>query len=419
VVKSRFQISDFRPQTSHDVIIVGGSVAGAATAFWLGQAGFRVLVLDRAVFPRDKACGEGIMPAGVEALAEMDVLASLREQGARSFYGITFHDHHGCSASGMFPEATEHPGLIIRRQRLDAFLLEKAASIPGVEVRQGFRVTRILEEDGQVCGVAGWWVKSDETREELFTALLTIGADGLQSIFHRLDGVRVRRPRQQRFGVRAHLNGVEGLGPQVEVITDRIGEIYVAAHGEDTAMVALLLKQPSMKRFGGDLEAGFWETLRSIRLFSERIEKSQLVSSIMVTGPLGSRVRPCFGDGFLLIGDSAGALDPITGEGMALSLKSAQVAAHVVTEAFRSSDFSAARLSAYGAAREAMFCPLARLTDLILFLSHHESLAHWAITGLRSRPTVLQKLLAIASGSRVAGDAARRESRELPWPLRH
>jgi len=402
----------------YDVIIVGGSVAGAATAFWLGRAGFRVLVLDRAVFPRDKVCGEGIMPAGVEILAEMDLLASLRQQEARSFYGITFYDRHGCSASGTFPEATERPGLIIRRWHLDAFLLQKAASIPGIDVRQGFRVTRLLEQEGRVCGVAGRPVKSDERSEESFTAPLAIGADGLQSIFHRIECVRVRRPRQQRFGVRAHLQGVEGLGSQVEVFTDRIGEIYVAAHNQDTAMVALLLPRQSLKKLGGNLEAGFWEMLQLVRPFGERTEKCQLISPIMVTGPLGSRVRPCFGDGFLLIGDSAGALDPITGEGIALSLRSAKVAAKVVAEALHSSDFSAARFSAYGAAREAMLRPLARLTDVLLFLSRHEFLAHWSITGLHFHPTVMQRLLAIASGHSSFRDVTTGEPLELRQPLR-
>jgi flavin-dependent dehydrogenase len=415
VVKVRHQTSDFRSQTSYDVIIVGGSVAGAATAFWLGQAGFRVLVLDRAAFPRDKACGEGIMPAGVAVLAEMDLLDRLGEQGAQPFYGITFHDHHGCSASGTFPDSSARPGLITRRWYLDALLLQRAAGIPGVEVRLGFRVTRVLKQNGRICGVAGRPVRSEEIEAESFTAPLTIGADGLQSIFHRLERVRVRRPRQQRFGVRGHLTGVEGLGTQVEVITDRAGEVYIAAHSQDTAMVALLLKRESMKNFRGDVEAGYWQTLHSIRPFRERIDKSRLLSPLMVTGPLGSRVDPCFGDGFLLIGDSAGALDPITGEGMALSLRSAKVAAKVAAEAFHSSDFSAARLSAYGAVRAAMFRPLARLTDLLLFLSRHESLAHWTIANLGAHPRIMQKLLAIASGLHSGGESATGGSlRSLP-----
>ncbi|MBI3952162.1 MAG: FAD-dependent monooxygenase [Acidobacteria bacterium] len=398
MVTLRPQTSDFKPQTSYDVIIVGGSVAGAATAFWLGQAGFRVLVLDRAVFPRDKVCGEGIMPVGVEILSDMGISASLRAQGAWPFYGITFYDHHGCSASGIFPDATERPGLIIRRLHLDALLLQKAATVPGVEIRQGFYVTRVLEQQGRVCGVAGRLIKADKASEEFFTALLTVGADGLQSIFHRLGRIRVRRPRPQRFGVRAHLKGVEGLGSRVEVMTSPIGELYIAAHSQDMAMVALLLRRQAMKNLGGDLEAGYWEILHSIRPFGERIERSKLISPVMASGPLGSRVHPCVGDGFLLIGDSGGALDPIAGEGMALSLRSAKVAVQVATEAFCSCDFSADRLSAYSAAREAMFRPLARLTDLLLFLSRHERLAHWSITSLHSHPTVMNKLLAVASG---------------------
>ncbi len=374
-------------------------MAGAATALWLGRAGLRVLLLDRAAFPRDKACGEGIMPAGVRVLSEMGLLPALREQGAVPFYGITFYDRHGCQASGTFPDCPDWPGLTIRRLRLDAFLLQQATATPGVEVFQEFIVTRVLQEAGRVYGVTGRLAHGPEPAEESFTAPITVGADGLHSLFHRLPQVRVRRPSQKRFGARAHLNRVEGLGPHVDVIAGGVGEVYVASQGAGTAMVALLLERRVMTRFRGDIECGFWETLHSIRPFSERVQKSDLVSSVMVAGPLGSRVCPSVGDGFLLIGDSAGALDPITGEGIALSLRSARLAASTVVDAFRSSDFGGKKLSDYDAGRKAMFRSVARLTDLLLVLSRHETLAHWAIRGLTTRPRALQRILSVAAGS--------------------
>jgi flavin-dependent dehydrogenase len=282
-------------------------------------------------------------------------------------------------------------------------LLHEAMKQPGVEVRPGFRVTRIVRQGRRVMGIAGRPTGTDPSREESFTAPMTIGADGLHSIFHRSGLVRVRRPRRQRYGLRAHIDKVEGLGSHVEVITDRMGEAYMAAHGSSTAMIALLLERRTMKKFGHDLISAYWETLQSIGSLRDRIQTSRLITPIIATGPLGCCVDRIVGDGFLLIGDSAGALDPITGEGMSLALKSANIAANIITDAFSASDFSAARLSAYGAARQAMFRPLARLTGLVLQLSRHETIAHWTINRLRSQPWVMQKLLAIASGSDSSG----------------
>lgn len=387
-----------RHESSYDVIIVGGSVAGAATAWWLGQRGFHVLILDRARFPRDKPCGEGLMPTGVKVLSEMGLLSQLRPGEARPFYGIRFYDRHGCQVTGTFPQSAASPGLVIRRLSLDALLLRHAASLPSVDVRQGVRVTRILHRDGRVCGVAGRVMGIEQADEEQFFAPVTIGADGLHSVFHRLPGVRVRRPRRPRFGVTAHLRGVEGLGTEVEVITQSWGELYLAAQDEDAALVALLLDREAMRPFVRDQEAGFWQTLHAFPLLAERLSGSERISPILATGPLGSRVWPCFGDGFLLVGDSAGAVDPITGEGMSLSLRSAQIAARAVAEAFRAGDFGARRWMGYGTARQSMARPLTRVAEFMLFLSRHQRLAHWTIQALRRRPSALQRLLALATG---------------------
>lgn len=386
---------------SHDVIIVGASVAGAATAYWLGRAGVCVLLVDRAQFPRDKPCGEGIMPAGVDVLARMNLLATLIEHGAHPFDGIMFRDHHGCCASGSFAEAGQRPGLICRRRQLDATILSEAANQPSVEVLIGFRVTRILRQGSRVIGIAGCPRQGDPSREQRFTAPITVGADGLHSIFHRSGLVNARRPRRQRYGVRAHLEGVEGLGSHVEVITDAHGEVYMAAHGRSTAMIALLLEREAMNRFARGLTAAYWESLQSIASLRQRIGAARLITPVMATGPLGSRVDRIVGDGFLLIGDSAGALDPITGAGLSLALRSAPIAARVITEALSAADVSAARLRAYEVAWRAMFDPLARLTRLVLELARHPSLAHWTINRLRCHPNVMHALLARASGSSV------------------
>lgn len=141
----------------YDVIIVGAGVAGSASAILLGQEGHRVLLLDRAVFPRHKTCGEGIMPEGVRVLETLGVLPDILDAGAGLARGLRFRSPAGVWAQADFPpmEGKEALSVVIRRYELDHLLLQRARSIPNVTVREGFAMVEALYAGGAIQGITG------------------------------------------------------------------------------------------------------------------------------------------------------------------------------------------------------------------------------------------------------------------------
>lgn len=386
--------------SEYDIVIVGASVAGASTAIALAPEGYRILLLDQAVFPREKPCGEGIMPQGVQILAELGLLQQILDHGGVKVRGMRYRNRQGVVAEADFPQGLSgiSYGVVMRRYDLDNLLLQRAKSFPNISVREGFRVTEVVQEHGSVRGVAGHAVHSP-TQRELFRASLTIAADGRHSVFHAACELSKTYLRRKRFGVTGHLTAVEGMSSCVEVLVHPDGEIYVAPCGQNVTLVALLLEERAMKFFRGDLGARYMSVLRQAEGFRERISKSELVPPVSVVGPLGFTIEPCYQPGLLLIGDSAGFLDPITGEGMTLALKSVKAAVPLIKEAFALGNFGAKLGRRYTENRLQLVEDVFRFTRLLLNLSGYKFIGDRVIRRLSRDGRLFQKLLGIVTGS--------------------
>ena len=188
-----------------EVIVVGGGIAGSAAALALAQRGHDVIVLDRAQFPREKVCGEGLMPHGVAALRSLGI--DPRPLG-RPFVGIAYHAA-GRAAVGRFPDG---PGVGVRRWRLDAAVHAAAAAV--CDVRLGETVT----------GIGGFPGRMEvHTRGGTLTCRAIVGADGLHSRVRRWAGLHRETAGRPRYGVRAHLQLAEGT-PDRDVVDVYVGE---------------------------------------------------------------------------------------------------------------------------------------------------------------------------------------------------
>ncbi|MDA2937733.1 FAD-dependent monooxygenase [Acidobacteria bacterium AH-259-A15] len=399
---------------NYDVVIVGASVAGACAAIALAPLGYRILLLDRAVFPRNKPCGEGIMPQGVDSLDQLGLLPQILTQGAVKFQGIRYRNLHGEWAQADFPPAAGATpfGLVMRRLELDHLLLTQARGFPNITVREGFRVTDVIQDGTVVQGVSGHPVDRPDKKES-FRAPLTIGADGTHSIFHGQCGLTRTYLQRKRFGVTGHLEGVSGLGPYVEVLLHPQGEIYVAPSAPATACVALLLEKKAMAFFKGDLAQCYLRFLQSFEGFRERVVESKLLPTVFAVGPLGFTVEPCYRSGMILLGDSGGFLDPLTGLGITLALKNVQAALPIIQRAFAARDFSAQMLGAYAVNRFRLVEDFLLFTRLLLNLSRPRFFANRAIRKLSHDPCLFQKLMGIAAGTNHYRDFSVREKLSL------
>jgi flavin-dependent dehydrogenase len=387
-------------QPEYDIIVAGAGVAGASSAIFLGQEGYRVLLLDRAVFPRHKTCGEGIMPEGVAILESMGFLPGVWERGAGRARGLRFCSQAGVCAQADFPAVHGEPAYsaVIRRYELDQLLVERAKGMPAVTVREGFTVTGAIEDGGVIQGVTGHATGKPD-RVESFRAPLTVGADGMHSRFHGRYGIEREVWPRQRWGVTGHLRGVENLGPYIEVLFQKDSEIYMAPLAGGLALVAILAEKRAMGAFRGNLGQAYHDFLKATPGLAERIRDSEVVPPVGALGPLGFTVRPVFRPGLLLVGDSAGFLDPITGEGMTLALKCARAAVPIARRAFDRGDFGPETLGAYAAERARAVEDVRQLTRLMLDLSRFPWLVDRAIRRLSVDERLFQKLLGIVSGT--------------------
>jgi 2-polyprenyl-6-methoxyphenol hydroxylase-like FAD-dependent oxidoreductase len=398
----------------YDIIIAGAGVAGASSAILLGEEGYRILLLDRSYFPRHKTCGEGIMPEGVAILESLGLLPDILERGGFRTRGLRFRNRAGVWAQADFPSMHGEPAysVVIRRYELDHLLVQRAQQTPNVTVRQGFTVSGALFEEGAIRGVTGYATGKPESTES-FRAPLTLGADGMHSRFHNCYGITRKTWSRQRWGIAGHLHGVENIGPYIEVLFQQDSEIYMAPLANGLTLVAILAEKRAMKAFRGNLARAYHEFLKAAPGLGERVRDSQVVPPVGGRGPLGFTVEPVVLPGLLLVGDSAGFMDAITGEGMTLALKCVQAALPVVRRAFEREDWSREALKPYTAERARITRDVSQLTRLMLNVSRFPWLADRAIRRLGADEALFQKLLGIVTGDNTYRDFTFRDKLAL------
>ena len=292
-----------------DLVVAGGGPAGLAAAIGAAQAGLRVTVMDPRRGVIDKACGEGIMPGGVEALEELGI----RPRGV-PFVGVEYADASDpdLRATGCFPSGAV--GLGVRRTVLHG-AMKRRAQMSGVT----FFPARLTSLDQRRDGVL---VNGD------IHARWLIGADGLRSDVRRLLGVERPARGPARLGIRRHYE-VEPWSPRVQVYFGEHAEAYVTPVDMNLVGVAFLFEPDE----DGDVRGlRFDDMLREMPLLARQLAGKPIVSKLRGAGPFEQRVEQHVVGNVLLVGDAAGYVDPLTGEGIALGLATARAAIRSLIE---------------------------------------------------------------------------------------
>ncbi|MFJ5102753.1 NAD(P)/FAD-dependent oxidoreductase [Streptomyces sp. NPDC088554] len=280
-----------------DLIVVGGGPAGLATAVHAALAGLETVVIEPRATPVDKACGEGVMPRGVRALTAL----GLTLPAGRPLRGIRYVDGSR-TAEAPFGDGT---GLGVRRTELHRALARRAAEA-GARFVTG-RVGAVEQSADQVTagGLRARWL---------------VAADGLHSPVRRGLGLDLPDRRPRRYGQRRHYR-VRPWTDFVEVHWPSsrghagAGEAYVTPVADDLVGVAVL---STVRRGYDDHLAGFPQLLARL--------DGEPATAVRGAGPLRQRVRSRSAGRVLLVGDAAGYVDALTGEGVALALASAEAA---------------------------------------------------------------------------------------------
>lgn len=279
-----------------DVLIAGGGPAGLAAGIHAALAGLRAVVVEPRTTPVDKACGEGIMPGGVAALGALGV-----EVSGRELRGIRYRDG-ARGAEALFREGT---GLGVRRTELHAALRRRADAL-GVETVRG--------KVGEV------WQDADRVVAGGRTARWLIAADGLHSPVRRALGLELPHRAPARYGLRRHFR-VEPWSDFVEVHWSRHGEAYVTPVADGLVGVAVLSRE----------RCGYAEHLARFPELAPLLDE-RAATGVRGAGPLRQRVSRPLAGRVLLVGDAAGYVDALTGEGVALALSTAGAAVRALAE---------------------------------------------------------------------------------------
>jgi len=363
-----------------DVAVVGAGPAGTAAALFAARRGYRVIVFDKQAFPRDKPCGEGLMPGGRPALRELGLEDAIVSGGAPPLQGIHFGFAGQQPVAVPFPEhGGEQAGLGIRRLAFDARLVDALGHHAQIEFCPQTEA-RDIRASGD--GIASVITAAGEVRAR-FVAV----ADGLRSPFrHRLGWTVGPRP-PHRYGVVAHWAMDAPVDPWVRITFDDGLEVYEGPVAGNQRMVALLCYQDRMREFGGRLEARYREVARALR---PALRNAELVGAVSAVGPFWYRATTVAQGGVFLIGDAAGFTDPITGEGVAAGLRQAR--------AFAAALESVKPERTYRQAHRRLTNDPRRVAALFLRLSRTPALVERAMRSHQRAPQTLTTLLGIGFG---------------------
>ena len=360
-----------------DVFVIGGGPAGLAAAIAARRKGFEVTLADGARPPIDKACGEGLMPDGLAALASLGI--TIDSADAHPFHGIRFLGA-GVSVEAGFPGGS---ALGVCRTVLHRRMVEQAAAA-GVRTLWGSPVTGICSEGVYVA-------------DRLIPARWIVGADGFHSRVRRWAGLGAGHTRGRRFGFRMHYRVV----PWSEYMELHWGtgcQVYVTPVSADEVCVALISRDSHLR---------LDEALAQFPELSARLAGARRVTSERGGVTANYRLKRVYRGSVALVGDASGSVDAITGEGLCLSFHQAIALAD---------SLACGGLAAYQAEHRRLALRPTVMSRCMLAMDRHAWLRRRALRALASEPRIFRKMLAMHVGALSPRDFAA-NSWALAWQM--
>jgi len=389
-----------------DVLVVGGGPAGSAVAILLARAGLKVCLLEKSHFPREKPCGEYVSPGCLSILDRLGLLSALEALGPQPIRGMRIVAPGGTVLTGVYPgNGTASHGYSLPRYRFDALLFD-AARKAGVGCHEGWRVVNLIREGGSVAGV----VADSEGRSRCFTAAVTIGADGRNSVVSRRLNLFAWHSSHRKVALLRRFQVPVDVGDVGEVYLGKTGYSILNPQGRGVLNIGVVVDQQDLPLHQA-WERVLCDLFAAYPRVREVLEGARPLNAIRVLGPLACRATRVAGDGFLLVGDAAGYYDPMTGEGVYQALRGAELAAKTVAEALSNGGPTAGGLGRYAVCYRREFASKDRVCQLLQQIVCRPRLCDLLVRRLNDRPTHAEELMG------VVGDllAPRRLLRPAFW----
>jgi len=338
-----------------DVVVIGGGPSGATAATLVAKAGYRVQLLERERFPRYHV-GESLIPETFWVLDRLGMLPKLRGSRFIEKHSVQFVTEHGkLSEPFYFADYKPHESSQtwqVTRAEFDQAMLDNARE-HGVDVREGERVLEVLFEDGRAVGVRA----VDEAGvEREIRARVVVDAAGQSCLIQDRLGLREWDPVLKKAAIWTYWKGAQrdaGRDAGATLVMQTKGKIgwfwYIPLHDD---LVSVGVVAPFDYLFKGrnskELESIYFEEVERCPGVQPRIANAGRVAPFSAAKEYSYRSRQVAGDGWVLVGDAFGFLDPLYSSGILLALMSGALAADAITAGLAKGDTSATQLGSWG-----------------------------------------------------------------------
>ncbi len=344
------------PQTNPHVVVIGGGPAGSTASTLIAKEGFRVELFEREHFPRFHI-GESLIPETYWVLRRLDMLDKMRKSPFVKKYSVQFINQYGKLSEPFYfvehkPHESSQTWQVIRSE-FDQLMLNNARE-HGVHVHEGVRVLEVLFEGDRAVGVR---IQEENGAEREVRAEVVVDASGQSSMIMSRLGLREWDPVLKKAALWTYWEGAwhgEGRDAGATLVCqtkDKTGWFWYIPQHNGVVSVGVVADYDYLFKNRGDkdYEAIYFEEVDRQPGIKERIAGAKRADVFHAAKEYTYRSKRASGDGWVLVGDAFGFLDPLYSSGVLLALRSGSVAADAIVEGLRKSDTSAAQLGKWEA----------------------------------------------------------------------
>jgi len=343
-----------RAQNEYDVVVIGGGPAGSTTSTLLAQQGHSVAVFERETFPRFHI-GESLIPETYWVLQRLNMLPKMQASRFIKKYSVQFVNAVGRESAPFYfwdnrPHACSQTWQV-ERGEFDQMLLDNARE-HGVDAPEGVHVLDVVFEGDQAVGVR--IKEADGTRREV-RARVVVDASGQAAMLQNRFKLRLWDPVLNKGAIWTYWEGAyrdtgkdEGATMVLQTADKRGWFWYIPLHDDIVSVGVVAPFDYLFKNRKGSHEQTYHEEVEACPAVKKRIDGATRRTGYFVTRDYSYRSKQVAGDGWVLVGDAFGFLDPLYSSGVLLALKSGELAADAISDGLQRGDLSAAQLGCWG-----------------------------------------------------------------------
>lgn len=336
-----------------DVVVIGGGPAGSTVSTLIAQRGHKVKLFERERFPRFHI-GESLIPETYWVLERLGMLEKMKNSHFVKKYSVQFVNAQGKLSAPFYfwdnkPHECSQTWQVVRSE-FDLMMLRNAEE-HGVEVNEATRVLEVLFENGKAVGVR---IQREDGSQDEVRAKVVVDASGQSAMLQNRFKLRLWDPVLNKGAVWTYYRGAyrdtgkdEGATLVIQTPNKQGWWWYIPLH-DNRVSLGVVAPFDYLFKGRGSHEQIYKEELAQCPAVQERLTKAEQITGYFATKDYSYRSREVAGDGWVLVGDAFGFLDPLYSSGVLLALKSGELAADAISAALAKNDLSAAQLGTWG-----------------------------------------------------------------------